>query len=493
MAAHAAVLSVVMVGFSARVAPSVAAQPVGAPVVVSVVQTDPLLQQRMTALAPLALTPTPPPAGTPLVSIDESQRFQRITGFGAAMTDSSAWLLERTISSSVRAATMSALFSPNGLHLTLVRIPIGGSDFTATGRPYTYDDLRPGRSDPTLSHFSIAHDEAYILPALRQVRQLDRATKFLATPWSVPGWMKLNDALSNLRGGGGVRTNDYGPLAAYFVKFIQAYAKAGIPIWALTPSNEPGNPVWYPGMNLPAAAESTLIAQDLVPALARAHLHPQLYGNDLGWYAATYAQQIVSGTAAADLTGIAWHCYAGSPDVMSVTHDLDPRLGALVTECSPGIIALPIPEVVISSLRNWASGVALWNIALDQAGGPVQPPDSGCRGCIGLLSVDTQTHAVTRLNPYYQLGQASSFIEPGAVRVASNTFVAYDYVQPKTNFISAGLDDVAAVNPDGSRVLIAYNNSSAPIPFAIAWEGLYGDYTIPPGAITTFEWYSPGA
>ena len=86
--------------------------------------------------------------------------YQRVEGFGAAMTDSSAWLIERrSADGDQRAQLMSDVFGPNGLHLSFLRVPIGASDFTVGGRPYSYDDLPPGRSDPELRHFSIAHDD----------------------------------------------------------------------------------------------------------------------------------------------------------------------------------------------------------------------------------------------------------------------------------------------------------------------------------------------
>jgi glucosylceramidase len=176
---------------------------------------------------------------------------------------------------------------------------------------------------------------------------------------------------------------------------------------------------------------------------------------------------------------------------MSTFHAQRPSLDTIVDECSPGISAIPTPEVVIASLRNWATTVALWNYALSPQGGPVQEPNTGCPGCFGLAAINPQTGKVRLNMPFFQLGQASKFLEPGALRVASNTFVTYNYEKPGVNFISAGLDDVAFLNPDGTRVLLAYNNSTVPITFAVGWHGTYFQYSIPAGAMTTFKWDSP--
>src|SRR6201999_228964 len=128
-------------------------------------------------------------------------------------------------------------------------------------------------------------------------------------------------------------------------------------------------------------------------------------------------------------------------------------LNEIVDECSPGISSTPIGEVVISSLREWASSVALWNLALDPTGGPAELPNHGCMGCSGLATIDPTSGTVSLNQAYYQLGQASGFIQPGARRIASNTFVTYGYRKSGTNVVSPGVDDVALRIPDGSIVL----------------------------------------
>jgi hypothetical protein len=98
---------------------------------------------------------------------------------------------------------------------------------------------------------------------------------------------------------------------------------------------------------------------------------------------------------------------------------------------------------------------------------------------------------MTFRNGYYQLGQVSAFVQPGASRIDSPSFVSYGVNGSNVETVSAGLDDVAFVNPDGSKVLVAYNNSTAPISFAVSSDGRYFSYTIPPQAMTTFTWDAP--
>ena len=161
------------------------------------------------------------------------------------------------------------------------------------------------------------------------------------------------------------------------MKFLQAYASYGVPIQAITPQNEPssgGGGVSYPGLTLPEPNEEQFVAQNLAPALSAAGLHTKIYGNDLSWNSTGYAGALASGAASSDLAGIAWHCYFGSPTAMSQLHQSAPRLDQIVNECSPEIRSFGAPEFLISSLRNWASMVAVWNVALDPQGGPKETP-----------------------------------------------------------------------------------------------------------------------
>jgi glucosylceramidase len=421
-----------------------------------------------------------------VVTVDDRRRYQRFTGVGAAMTDSSAWLIYDELSPGARSTLMNNLFGPSGIHLNFVRAPMGGSDFTADGLPYSYDDLPPGQVDPTLAHFSIAHDLAYVVPALRQMLSLNRHVEVLAEPWSPPAWMKTNGAFNNTHGTGWLRSIDRGPLAQYIVKFIQAYAGVGIPIDAITPQNEPGAPSDFPGLNLSAAGEVQFITHYLEPALRAAHLNTKIYGLDRGALL-YYAKSLALGSARDDLAGIAWHCYGG-PSFMNVLHAIAPTMDQIVSECSPGIIPYTPAEALISSLRNWASAAALWNLALDPAGGPVQQPNVGCPGCTGVVTISEQTHAVSYGLNSSQLGQISKFVAPGAVRIASNA-LASDFRTPAGAYgVTPGLDDVAFRNPDGSTVLVTYNNSGSWIRFAVTSSGRWFEAGIPPGAMTTFGW-----
>jgi glucosylceramidase len=450
---------------------------------VKVIQTSHDLRQALTPVGQLRFS-AGQPSGVAVVHVADSARYQRIVGVGAAMTDTSAWLLYTQVPGSVFRQTMDRLFGPRGIHIGFIRVPMGASDFSAEGYPYTYDDIPVPGTDPGLQHFAIGHDRPYILPALRAALKLNPTAQIIATPWTPPRFMKTNDNFDNTNNGASLLPSMYGPLANYFVKFLRSYADAKVPVAAITPQNEPGQGTWYPGLNLPASDEATFIAGYLAPALRAARLKTAIFGFDSSWSNPAYPAGLLGSSAASALKGIAYHCYTGTPTTMSALHRQAPALAEWVTECTTQIHPKWFPaELEIASLRNWASAVNLWNLALDPLGGPVQAPNTACMGCTGLVTVDERTHQVSFNNGYYQLGQLSKFIKPGAVRIYSNHFVQYSPAGP-----GPGLDDVAFRNPDGTDGLLAYNNSSAPARFAVVWHNKSFSYTLPAGATATFVW-----
>jgi glucosylceramidase len=422
-------------------------------------------------------------------------------GFGGAITDSSATVLYR-LSPAARDATMRSLFDPvHGDGLDYVRQPIGASDFVATSA-YTYDDLPPGQTDYAQRHFSIAHDQAQILPLLRQAESLNPRLQIVASPWSPPAWMKTGDSLI-----GGRLIDDpriYRSYALYLLKFVQAYQAAGAPVDTITVQNEPQNrsPSGYPGTDLPSWQEEKIIEQ-LGPMLRTAGLHTKILAYDHNWsehpndIASTppdetadinsYPQNVLNSPAARWVYGVAYHCYAGDPSAMSALHDQFPDKPIYFTECSGSQSSDPANtfsdtlkwharNLIIGNTRNWAETVINWNLALDPSNGPHV---GGCGTCTGIVTVGPGD-TVTDNAEYYTLGHLARFVVPGAVRIASTSF--------GTTGWNGQIMDVAFRNPDGSTVLVAHNENDNPQTFAVREGNQSFSYTLPGGALSTFTW-----
>ncbi|MGS0687774.1 RICIN domain-containing protein [Nakamurella sp. GG22] len=441
-------------------------------------------------------------AGGATIRVDARRQMQTVDGFGASITDSSARVLSR-LPADERDRVMTSLFSPSGgIGLSLLRQPLGSSDFVE-GDHYTFDDLPAGQTDPFMTRFSIARDEEQILPLLRQARRLNPALKVIATPWGQPAWMKANRSSM-----GGRLINDpriVTAYARYLLKSVQAYEAAGVPIYALTVQNEPQNrrPDGYPGTDMPVATEAAVINQ-LGPMLHRAGLsRVKLIGYDHNWAEhpadvntanslgvpaePNYPHDLLRSSASTWLAGTGYHCYAGDVAAQTTLHNAYPDKAVWLTECSgwrptgqsfAGYFADTFrwhaANVMLGATRNWAKGVITWNVALDPAGGPT---NGGCGNdpagqCSGVLAVDGST--VTRNAEFYTLGHFSRFVRPGAVRISSN---------------DAGLvRTVAFRNPDSSIALVVHNTSGSDQQLNVVWNGQRIPYSAPADSLSTLTW-----
>ncbi|MEV4641367.1 glycoside hydrolase family 30 beta sandwich domain-containing protein [Actinoplanes sp. NPDC049548] len=416
----------------------------------------------------------------PTITVDSRRRYQEITGFGASFTDSSAWLVGTRLDPAQRDAVMRDLFSSQGIGLSLLRQPMGASDFAVTGN-YSYDDMPAGQTDPALEHFSVGHDRAYIIPLLQQARRLNPKLTLMASPWSPPGWMKTSDSMI----GGTLRPDAYQPLADYFVKFLQAYAAAGVPVRYITPQNEPLYvPSGYPGMSLSAQQQNDLIKNHLGPAIRERGLHTGILAYDHNWDVIGYPETMYADPATTGFVeGTAWHCYGGDVRAQSVSHNDYPNKPAWHTECSGGTwegdeqagFAAGM-GLVINSTRDWAKGVVRWNMALDQNNGPTNGGCPTCRGVVTVAPDASGRWSYAKTVDYWALGHASKFVRPGARRIASSSLGAGD------------VQDVAFVNRDGSTALVAFNSATSAKTFQVQWGDKWFTYRLPAGAAATFTW-----
>jgi glucosylceramidase len=464
---------------------------------VSVYQTTPDLLEALSQRQSLHFQKNAAPeANPPAITVDDSQRFQQIDGFGASLTDSAAWLFAKKLTPARTDATFKMLFGrKDGIALGFLRQPIGSSDLAVTF--YSLDDLceqtakacttPAGVTDDSLAHFSLKHDEEYILPLLKKALAINPAMNVMITPWSPPGWMKTSGSMlgsnAETKLASSLRPEDYTAFANYLVKTIQGYQSAGVPIYALTVQNEPlFAPPTYSGMQMLAAEQAAFFGDALGPALAAAHLSPKVMAYDHNWDRPDYPETVLKDPkAGARAAGTAWHHYGGDPSVMTKIHEEFPQKDQWVTESSGGawqkgnVLAEEAGEL-IAVTRNWARSYILWALATDEKHGPFV---GGCDTCRGLLTIDLSDPAAPKIKPeldYYVLGQASKFVLPGAVRIASD--------EPA----GTQLKDVAFRNANGTVVLYTLNAGSASQDVRIAFHGKSLTTTIPAGSIATLVW-----
>jgi glucosylceramidase len=445
--------------------------------------TTPGSDTATTAQLPLQYGITPGPT---LVEVDPNIKYQTVSGFGAAITDSAAHVLYG-LDDSTRAQVMSNLFSPNtGAGISFLRQPIGASDFVAD-QDYSFDDMPPGQTDYSLNHFSIAHDEPQILPLLREARQLDPSLQIVATPWSPPGWMKTGDSMID----GKLIDSPaiYHTYAEYLVKFLQAYQAAGVRVDYLTVQNEPQalQRKNYPGTDLDWQQEAKVI-DALGPMIRAAGLSTKILGYDHNWSEhpgdvktheqanedpeLNYPYDLLESNANRWIYGTAYHCYAGDPSAQTPLKASFPDKPIYMDECEGGDIS-----TILGVMQNWGSSSIDWNIALNQNNGPHV---GGCGSCNGTITINSQTEAVTYNDQYRDIEHFSKFVPNGSVHIGGTVADTSD------NPLSA----VAFLNPDHTTTVVAYNPDTTIRTFDIVDGSESFVATLAPGARATYQWHA---
>lgn len=414
--------------------------------------------------------------GSNPIFVDEAEVYQQVEGFGAAFTDSAAYLLNEVAPASARNSAISDLFTRNGngIGLNFMRVPMGASDIARS--VYSYDDL-PSGSDPNLDHFSIAHDQQDIIPIILQAKQLNPQLEIMANPWSPPGWMKTSGSMI----GGSLLTDasTRGAFAQYFVKFIQAYAAAGVRVDYVSLQNEPLYvPTDYPGMSMDAATQTTVLRDYVLPAFASNNITAKVLVYDHNWDQPDYPNTVLSDpvvAASKQVAGIAWHGYGGTPGVMTTLNNAYPNEGNYETEHSGGTWnndqAKTDFEETTQVMRNWGRTFVKWSLALNENRGP---HTGGCGTCSPLVTVNSTSGAATYAIDYYTLGHFSRFVLPGAYRVYSSN--------------TTGIVSAAFLNPDDSKAMVVYNDSTSTQTFQVQWGTQSFTYTLPALAAATFTW-----
>jgi len=409
----------------------------------------------------------------PVLLVDSVLTFQTVDGFGYTLTEGSTFLINQ-LSSTDRTTLLTELFGSgeNSIGISYLRLGIGATDLST--RVYTYNDLPAGQTDPTLANFSLAPDQATVIPVLKQILQINPAIKLLATPWTAPSWMKDNNSSI----GGSLLPAYNQAYANYFVKYIQAMQAEGIRIDAITPQNEPLHPGNNPSLYMTAAQQTAFIKNNLGPAFVAAGLTTKIIIYDHNADRPDYPLEVLADAGARQyIDGSAFHLYAGNISALSTVHNAYPDKNVYFTEQYTasngnfsGDLQWHLKNVIIGSMRNHSKVALEWNLANDASMNPHTP--GGCTTCLGAVTING--NSITRNVAYYNIAQASKFVPASSKRIASNN--------------SGSLQSVAFLRPDDKKVLIVLNESSATQNFNIQFNGKMLTTSLPGASTATYIW-----
>jgi glucosylceramidase len=436
------------------------------------------------------------------IVLDPSRTYQEMLGFGGALTDAAAYMINQLDAAS-REKFLRELYDPSELGLEVTRICVGSSDYAAT--MYSYDE---GDADPDMKRFSIDHDKAYILPQLRTARKYNPSLYLFASPWSPPGWMKANGTML----GGSLKPRNFPAYAKYFVKFLQSYQAEGVPVDAISPQNEVDTDQ---DGRMPACVwaqehEIVFVSQHLGPALEQNKIPTKIWLLDHNFNLwGRVMNELENPLVSRYADGVAWHPYVGSVTAVSRVHDQFPDKNMYWTEgdfeatfslvgpmtfgagapggAGPepaGGAGSPPPRRDLQSseaiaragvgaanaVRNWLKCIIVWNLALDENG----KPNIGPFNVSGFITIDSKTKEITRSGAYWAMKHYTHAAHRGSKH--------FD-----TRGELEGVAHVAFVNPDGAKTVVL-SNTGAARKVQLRLGNLMTEVSLPANSITNLSW-----
>ncbi len=364
------------------------------------------------------------------IVVHPEQTFQSIDGFGFTLTGGSAQLIQQ-LEPTKRAALLQELFGKNGI--SVMRIGVGATDLDAT--VFSYED-KPRK-------FSLEPSKADLIPVLKQILAINPAIKLMATPWSPPTWMKDNGESK----GGSLLEKYYLTYANYLANYIQAMEKEGIPIWALTPQNEPLHPGNNPSMYMSSQMQANFIKTALGPVFKKRNINTKIIVYDHNCDHPEYAIDLLNDAEAKQyVSGSAFHLYNGDISALSKVKAAHPDKDLYFTEQWTGYkgdftedFMWHVKNVILGAVNNHAKTAIEWNLANDPSYGPHTL--GGCTECLGALTISGQD--IIRNQSYYIVMQAARFVPAGSVRLGID--------------VPEGIQAAAFKRPDGKTVLLVQN------------------------------------
>lgn len=414
--------------------------------------------------------------------------YQEVDGFGLAITQASCFNL-LLMKEEDRQAFLEEIFSrEKGLGSSLIRVCIGGSDFSMD--EFTWCDT------PGIENFGIHPlDQEYLFPILDQIYRINPAVQIIGSPWSCPRWMKMSeggDPSYDAWTGGRLNPEHYQAYAQYFVRWIRTMESRGYKIRAVTLQNEPLNRGNSMSLYMGWKDQLAFIKEAVGPAFRSAGITAKLllfdhnYNYDGISSEADYPLHILEDEEVAQyVAGSAWHNYGGYVSTLDKIHNRFPDKDIYFTEASIGTwnysfdacLINDFRDIFLGTLGRWGKGVTLWNLMLDDEHKPYRP--GGCNTCWGAVTIPAKNHgldALVRNSHYYNVAHCSKVLQPGAVRLGTS------------GYTSDGLTYQWYRNPDGSQAVILLNEGGSEVRVNFISSKVAVPCRVPARAIQSVLW-----
>jgi len=413
------------------------------------------------------------------IFVNPDKTFQTFLGIGGAITDASAEVFAKLPKDKQQELLNAYYGKDKGIGYSLIRTTIHSSDFSSGSYTYVTE------GDKELKSFSIDHDRNFKIPLIKKAIEAAKGqAKLYASPWSPPAFMKDN---KNMLKGGKLLPEFYQPWANYYVKFINAYQKEGIPVWGLTVQNEPMAVQRWESCIYTAEEERDFLKNYLGPTLKKAGLGDKkitVWDHNRDLISQRASTILDDPEANKYVWGVGFHWYENwsGGDMMfenvGKVQEMYPNKNLLFTEgCVEKFDAKKYQlwangerygKSMINDFNNGTVGWTDWNILLDENGGPNHVGNF----CFSPIHGNTKTGELIYTPSYYYIGHFSKFIGKEAKRISS--------VSSRSQLLTTSF-----LNNDGKVVTVVMNQSSKKITYNLCIGTNATEVTILPHAIQT--------
>ena len=369
------------------------------------------------------------------IDLDAAKPSHDYMGIGVSMTDAACWLLSQ-IDPEKRHSFLKDVFTRRGLNMSIIRLNCGASDYAT--ELYNYNDTK---GDVEMKNFSVARDEAYMIPIIKQIYDYCPDVFVFSSVWSVPGWMKSNGHMC----GGSLLDEHMPSFANYWVAYIKEYAKRGIKIDAVTVQNEPltNQHGGCPATLISTKQEIALAGKYMPQAFKKAGLDTKIWILDHNYDAYERVNEMLADKSVLrNADAVAWHPYKGKPEMIQEVKKLHPNTKMHLTERGPSFAMKGVQDekwwadYIFGALNNGCSSFSSWNLVLDPDG----QPNVGRHPCAGFYTLDLATEKFTESPQARLFKHFSPYVERGAKILSID--------QPDPNMIA-----IAFQNPNGNYVV----------------------------------------
>ena len=389
------------------------------------------------------------------LDIDKTQ--QTIDGFGGCFNEL-GWEALGMVKPEKKQQVLNDLFgTQNGCKFNICRMPIGANDYAVDWYSHNETD-----GDFAMENFSIDRDRQRLIPYIKEAQKRNPELQIWASPWCPPSWMKYSKHYACKAN---PKFNDlpekwstteelvslfitepkyFESYALYFSKFIKAYEKEDIPIYAVHVQNEPNSGQNFPSCIWKPQDLGILIADYLAPRFKEDNLDTEIWLGTIERPQLERVQNVLEyKDAQEDIAGVGFQ-WAGKGAIEAVHADYPQmKLMQTETECGDGSNDWKAAEHTFGLMKhyfeNGANSYMYWNMVLDETG----KSQWGWKQN-SMISIDSSTKAIVYNPEFYLMKHLSAFVTPGSIKLVAsgdeeNTLAFYN-------------------KADNEVVLLVYNN-----------------------------------